>query len=759
MKKIFNYLILFCICLFCNRVYAFESYNIGDQVTYNGDSYHVIDYSNEDTEYVTLLKDNYLTTSQIDKYKGDIPLNNRVKTGTLPYYDFNDNYVTNYNETKIKKVVDLWADDKFGNNLVEINGYKARLLDTTDISYLGYTKSQSCANKIVNFHYQIKDSNISWESGYECVDNECYYTFTFDDVKYRSCPGYNFNENGNIGLCDIYNKNDYKYDLFEFVDAVKSVETCEMVSYNDKYLRSDNFYNWINGDKFWTMMPSHIESNNAVYYFNSNEFYYNLGKSNGTLPIRPVINVKKSLFGNRTDYNLGDEITYDGDVYNVLYQTDSNDNYVTLFKKSALLNTDIMSYLGINQDGLFEYYYSDNCNADVDSSCTSNYQESIVKTIINNWYNDNISKVHQIKVNDEYTRLLDIDELMEKFGYIKQGFASDVEVVATEDTPKWLYDSSYNYWISGSFSDSTLRVCAVSKYVSLLDVYDISRIRPVIYLSKCGLGDLECSNLVCPDGTTPVKKKKNVYKEYKSGDIVTLNNEDYIVIYDSLKRNNNLTLLKVKSLTLDDIKKYYDVNSFDNKVPFYTSNNCNSEVTSGTNDCTSDYDSSIVKMIVDKWVNDNFKDDDLNEIDGYKARLITYDELNNYLYLILNDSSDDLISNISTWTMSSIGNKINCFSNGLNEQEVYKKESINPIINVNKCAMENGCYEEEVVIGCLDEDGNIIPFEAKEVEVASTLSTISKIAMLISFFLIISGIILISYTYRHKLLARKINKN
>lgn len=783
MRKIFYIFILFLTLFFCNKVYAYQYYSIGDQVTYNGDSYHVIDYSDEDKSYVALLKDNFLTSKEIDKYKKDISEDSRIRVGELPYYNDNNEFVTDYNDSKIKKVVDYWSNNEFGSNLVELNGYKARLLNADDISYLGFSGSESCGQTTTSYIY-IANEGVSWTaSNYYCENNDCYYTYTFDGVDYKSCSANaTFQNNGNMQICD---ENGNARSLLDFVTVSKFIETCSYTRLNYSNLITSNSYPWMNGTPYWTMLVfsknySDGDISYKPYYYVNNTFYTG-SYSDISFAIRPVVNVKKTLFGGNKNYNIGDEIIYNNQKYNVIYETNSDDEYVTLLKKEPFTNIDIDKALNVSRDGLYEFYYdSVGCkyNPDYDPTdsstytgglCTNDYMSSFIKEIIDAWYNDNVPVSYQYKENNLNTRLLTIDELINKFGYTLIHGSVDY-ISATEDTPEWVYDPSYSYWLMDNINDNNAGASVVSKFVDVLKVYDSSRIRPVIYLSKCALGDLECSNLVCREGTTAVKKNKKIYKKYKNGDILTLNNEKYIVLKDSSEKAKNLTLFKIDSLTLEDIRKYYNPDAQDNKVPFYISDTCNSN--DNSLNCNNKYTASIVKTIIDKWANDNFDDNFLNEYKKYKARLITTDELIATFYLrYITPSGSDAInyygisedtpdifknSNISTWTMSSEEKNVYYYSNGLYYKKSFNNESINPVINVNKCALEDGCYEEEVIVGCMDENGNIIPLEPEEdVEVASTLSTVSKIAILVSFFLIIGGIILISYTYRHKLLERK----
>ena len=77
------------------------------------------------------------------------------------------------------------------------------------------------------------------------------------------------------------------------------------------------------------------------------------------------------------------------------------------------------------------------------------------------------------------------------------------------------------------------------------------------------------------------------------------------------------------------------------------------------------------------------------------------------------------------------------------------------VINLNKCAIDGGCYEEEYQAEECIEDNNIISDDInnkvsndnQKVTVANTLKTVSSFALIISLILIISGIVILGYNY------------
>ena len=165
-----------------------------------------------------------------------------------------------------------------------------------------------------------------------------------------------------------------------------------------------------------------------------------------------------------------------------------------------------------------------------------------------------------------------------------------------------------------------------------------------VYLTKCSVENEKVLDVNTSDGYYHYGTK--FYKnDYKIGDIVTYNNIEFYVIENSFDTTDSIKLLKATPLTVDEVNTYgyghvnqnayaqayvgiaYDSNGYGG-MAYYTSDTC--YPLSGTGDtsgCTTDYDASDVKIVVDGWSKTKLKDRDLVEDEnGYKARLITDDE-------------------------------------------------------------------------------------------------------------------------------------
>ena len=138
-------------------------------------------------------------------------------------------------------------------------------------------------------------------------------------------------------------------------------------------------------------------------------------------------------------------------------------------------------------------------------------------------------------------------------------------------------------------------------------------------------------------------KNPVVYDEYSIGDEVEYKGIDYYVIDDSGEDEVSVTLLKKTPLTVEEVNLYGGVGTENNHVNVYVTSNVNSNYykkakdvngygglayfssevcSSDTRDfsgCTTDYELSEAKYVIDNWVNSNLSN-------VFRARLITKDE-------------------------------------------------------------------------------------------------------------------------------------
>ena len=184
-----------------------------------------------------------------------------------------------------------------------------------------------------------------------------------------------------------------------------------------------------------------------------------------------------------------------------------------------------------------------------------------------------------------------------------------------------------------------------------------------VYLTKCSVGGKIVYN---SSGEYYVYGRLNPnYPVYKVGDCkeegtyVNYKGSKWCVINDSSRKQDYVTLMKYATLTdLEGLRNgsmeyanRYGIIHYEFRGPFsldgerfyselvryYSSETCgyleemkvNSLVETG---CTNEYNLSSIKKVVDSFGNNNLDLDDLKEINGYKIRLITKEELENNLY-------------------------------------------------------------------------------------------------------------------------------
>ena len=192
-------------------------------------------------------------------------------------------------------------------------------------------------------------------------------------------------------------------------------------------------------------------------------------------------------------------------------------------------------------------------------------------------------------------------------------------------------------------------------------IYDDTVTASELATSDVSISNLELDINFEQDSDALVKDNGEVadYRVYKQGDKITLNNEDYWVIENSGAEQDYVVALK------DD----------------YIS----SSIIYGS---TSDYSTSDAKTVVDTWVTNTFHNNELKEVNGYVARLITRSE-----YQSLPSSYSWKSPNYLWWTMTSCTSRTLFFvdNDGVTLEGTASVRSlvVRPVINVYKSALEN----------------------------------------------------------------------
>lgn len=195
-KKFFILIIFYFTFIF--DVNAYNVYNQGDILNYNGIDYYVLYDSDESSNVLTLLKAEPLTVSEVEKYgvghinnysmysQHEIYDYNDTKYGRIVYYSSEQCGLVNgenifsdckydYESSEIKYVVDAWAKDNLEEkDLWKDNlGYSYRLITKEEIlEYMNY----SLYNEYDYSYVPIEGKTPSW------IYNDKYFYSTMSDI-------------------------------------------------------------------------------------------------------------------------------------------------------------------------------------------------------------------------------------------------------------------------------------------------------------------------------------------------------------------------------------------------------------------------------------------------------------------------------------------------------------------------------------------------------------------------------------------------
>ena len=175
------------------KVSEFKEYSVGEEVTFKDEKYNVLIYSDGDKDYVTLLKQQPLSDTDILRYGGDhvkkydpsvegagYIVDYETRNGfsnvlyfTKDYECYQSNNGSNtggcnndYDVSDIKYIIDKWGSEKFTDKeVVQIDEYKYRLPNFDEILNLGYVAGSDTA-KVINATKDVPEWLYSEEYGY-----------------------------------------------------------------------------------------------------------------------------------------------------------------------------------------------------------------------------------------------------------------------------------------------------------------------------------------------------------------------------------------------------------------------------------------------------------------------------------------------------------------------------------------------------------------------------------------------------------------
>lgn len=743
MKKIiFSVIIIFISVIFIEAVNAYDEYKLGDKVSFNGEMYHVIENSDSNSDYVTILKDEALSINDLYKYGRD-------ENDNL----FVNKYVANSDD--LEKVVYEY-DNGLGG--------------------MAYYTSETCSN------------NLSWAiSRFDTSEKEtigCTNSYQKSDVK-RVVD--NWSKSFTDSLKEV---NGYKARILSYDDLVNSLGFVSLVGNSSYQLSIDTNATWFSNMTAPIWISNTLDDSNEVLILFG--FYGLSGRQIYSEPndffaaVRPVVNVLKSkvnivesrnkeedsLENNKyKEYKKGETVIYKGTLFYVVNDSDENQNYVYLVRALNLSLEQLKKYSGdFDLESNRIYYYPNyGCVRYFSSDCSSSYDDSIVKEVVDNYVKNELDERDLISVNGYKAKILSYDEVMNLLNeYPLEGYNISAYKLKYLLSPEMGYVGGY--WLMKEDTSDKVHNYYFGFYAGFPNEFDVIKeeyisidehVRPTIYLKKSVL-----EKKTNPSKNNATNKK---YKSYKIGDKISYNGDDYYVIRNSDENESSLTLLKANSLTFDEVNKYKgnlnvqvtDKDGF-GLIPYYESETCNRNLDYlETYNCKGSYNSSIIKQVVENWAKDVLNEEDLVYIDSYKVRLLQFSELAHYLgydlYNLITDYVLKKTEDVPEWvynqvyktcTMSQYYDSTNIYriypqgevalNNGDNpgygfRNNVYDICAVRPVINLDKCALDDGCYD-------VKKDNSIV-------DVENTLSHISNFLLVISILLIMFGSIILGYYY------------
>lgn len=206
------------------------------------------------------------------------------------------------------------------------------------------------------------------------------------------------------------------------------------------------------------------------------------------------------------EYEIGDEVTYNGVDYYVIADSSSSESTVTLLKAEPLTVDEVNTYSSghvnmyncdeyqtycyhtandINGYGGMAYYSSVDCGYGDDSNhtnsgCTIDYAQSDIKYVVDAWKTANVSAALE-------ARLITMDELVDNLGYEIMDNGSIVYGYVPENAPSWIAKNDCWYWTMSPYKDSMTTVYYVGYGGGFEDysiISDSGVVRPVIELYK-----------------------------------------------------------------------------------------------------------------------------------------------------------------------------------------------------------------------------------------------------------------------------------
>ena len=335
------------------------------------------------------------------------------------------------------------------------------------------------------------------------------------------------------------------------------------------------------------------------------------------------------------DYKTGDLVLYNDIRF---YVISNNNGTLTLVKQDPLLNTDV-DYDSLNvydteeeipsEIAYYNYLYipfynSSKCYSDeVNLECTNDYNSSIVKKAVDYWVDNNIDTNDLKQDKNGYTkRLITKDDLLDYLGYELNESATNGQLVPTENSIHF-----FNSWMMNFVADEN-KIAVISSSVIDYNVYNKAVVSPVILLDSSKVSLLKEYGHNFPIGKYA----------YKKGETIDINGVQFIVLYDSSKNDDDITLIKKGPIEYDKLIKYMNEYSGDkvtidsyngtlDNIKYGKTSFCTGSDTDQSS-CSKNYDDSLIKFFIDRWADEVLGSSYLvTDKYGYSARTINMRDL------------------------------------------------------------------------------------------------------------------------------------
>lgn len=436
MKKFLYSFIVLLFIIVCSKVSAYE---FGDEVTYNGIKFNVLEENNDS---VTLLKSSPL-------FIGDI---NNFGYGHVNEYTSHTAGYSN-SVTYTKEAVRYYGVGK-------ISYYSSK-----DCTNIGDKITSGCKLK-------YDDSEVKY-----VVDEWTKYIFDKNDLK-----------EDNLGYyARILSKEDVEKS-FNFEYVYKTPSDIEM-----SYAATENTPSWLFNGDFWLM--SIADDGQKVYTLNSGSKSLSSFDVMNASGIRPVVTIDKNALSNNskkeynynkdnikdifnTKYKVGTVIYYNQTKFYVIYNLiTEKEKVIKLIKAEPLTVSEVNKYgqghinvytntpnivNDINGYGGVAYYSSEQCNTNDTSNCVNEYAKSDIKYIIDNWEEDNLSNISSNLENTQFDyRILSGDDLLNNLYYADQTIMGNTGYYRALMPSSHFDDISVsNCWTDYNYTDSSTSVAA-----------------------------------------------------------------------------------------------------------------------------------------------------------------------------------------------------------------------------------------------------------------------------------------------------------